>query len=46
MYNDLGQTIISNEALASLTIFVASSKAEEIETVKKLLVSILNRKMK
>ena len=46
MYNDLGQTIISNEALASLTIFVASSKAEEMETVKQLLVSILNRKMK
>ena len=46
LYNDLGQTIISNEALASLTIFVASSKAEEMETVKQLLVSILNRKMK
>ena len=46
MYNDLGQTIISNEALASLTIFVASSKAEEMDTVKQLLVSILNRKMK
>lgn len=45
LYNDKGQTIISNEALASLTLFVASSKAEEMETVKQLLVSILNRNM-
>jgi death-on-curing family protein len=37
--------IISNEALASLTLFVASSKAEEMETVKKLLISVLNRKL-
>jgi len=36
-------TIISNEALASLTLFVASSKAEEMQTVKNLIVSILNR---
>jgi len=34
---------ISNEALASLTLFVASSKADEMETVKKLLISVLNR---
>ena len=46
LYNDKGQTIISNEALASLTLFVASSKAEEMETVKQLLVSILNRNMR
>jgi prophage maintenance system killer protein len=45
LYTEQGQTIISNEALASLTLFVASSKAEEMETVKQLLVSILNRKM-
>ena len=37
--------IISNEALASLTLFVASSKAEEMETVKKLLISVLNRNL-
>jgi hypothetical protein len=43
LYNEQGQTIISNGALASLTLFVASSKAEEMETVKQLLVSILNR---
>jgi death-on-curing family protein len=39
------QPIISNEALASLTLFVASSKAEEMETVKKLLISVLNRNL-
>ncbi|WP_236262785.1 type II toxin-antitoxin system death-on-curing family toxin [Aggregatimonas sangjinii] len=47
-YNDsltdeFGNTIISNEALASLTLFIASSKPEEMETVKKLVISILNR---
>jgi len=45
LYNEKGQTIISNDALASLTLFVASSKPEEMATVKQLLVSILNRKM-
>ncbi|MFM2228438.1 MAG: hypothetical protein RL664_1781 [Bacteroidota bacterium] len=43
LYNSSGKTIISNEALASLTLFVASSKAEEMETVRKLLISVLNR---
>ncbi len=46
LYNEQGQTIISNEALASLTLFVAASKADEMKTVKQLLISILNRKMK
>lgn len=41
--NDLGNQIISNEALASLTLFVASSNAEEMITVKNLIISILNR---
>ena len=41
--NSSGTPIISNEALASLTLFVAASKADEMETVKKLIVSILNR---
>ena len=31
------------EALASLTLFIASSKPEEMETVKNLTISILNR---
>ncbi|GGC03785.1 RhuM family protein [Dyadobacter sediminis] len=38
-----GDPIISNEALASLTLFAAASKPEEMETVKKLVVSVLNR---
>jgi prophage maintenance system killer protein len=38
-----GNPIISNEALASLTLFAAASKAEEMETVKKLIISVLNR---
>lgn len=46
LYNNTGQTIISNEALASLTLFVAASKSEEMETVKKLLISVLNRNLK
>ncbi len=46
LYNEQGQTIISNEALASLTLFVAASKPDEMKTVKQLLISILNRKIK
>lgn len=47
-FNDLLQTsegisIISNDALASLTLFIASSKPEEMDTVKKLVISVLNR---
>lgn len=45
LYTYPGQPIISNEALASLTLFVAASKAEEMETVKKLLMSVLNRNL-
>lgn len=37
------RVIISNETLASLTIFVAASQPDEMETVKKLIISILNR---
>ena len=43
LYNKSGTLIISNEALASLTLFVAASKPEEMETVKNLLISVLNR---
>lgn len=43
--NNSGHTIISNEALASLTLFVAASKAEEMETVRRLLISVLNRNL-
>jgi death-on-curing family protein len=38
-----GQAIISNETLAALTLFVATSQTEEMDTVKQLIVSILNR---
>jgi death-on-curing family protein len=38
-----GQPIISNEALAALTLFVATSKSDEMETVKQFVISILNR---
>ena len=46
LYTDSGQPIISNEALASLTLFVAASKADEMETVRRLLLSVLNRNLK
>lgn len=36
--------VISNKALASLTLFTAVSNHEEMETVKRLIISILNRK--
>lgn len=38
-----GNPIISNDALATLTLFVASSKTEEMDTVKNLIISVLNR---
>ena len=41
-----GITLISNEALASLTLFAAASKPEEMDTVKKLIISVLNRNQK
>jgi prophage maintenance system killer protein len=36
LFNTDNQAIISNKALATLTFFVASSKPEEMETVRKL----------
>ena len=44
LYHKPGETIISNEALASLTLFMAVSKPEEMQTVKQLAISLLNRK--
>ncbi len=43
LFDEMDKPIISNEALASLTLYVASSKPEEMETVKRLIVSVLNR---
>ncbi|MGV8139204.1 MAG: RhuM family protein [Mangrovibacterium sp.] len=38
-----GTPILSNEALTALTLFIATSKTEEAEIVKRLIVSMLNR---
>jgi death-on-curing family protein len=43
LYHPSGRSIISNEALASITLFVAASKADEMETMKKLVISVFNR---
>lgn len=43
LMNNDGNMIISNEALASITLFTAASKPEEMDVVKNLIVSILNR---
>ncbi|TVZ26003.1 Fic/DOC family protein [Gillisia sp. Hel_I_86] len=43
LFNSKEQPIISNDTLASLTLFIASSKPEEMETVKRLVISVLNR---
>jgi prophage maintenance system killer protein len=46
LHNSGRISIISNDALASLTLFIASSKPEKMNTVKKLVVSMLNRNRK
>ena len=43
LYLENKTPIISNEALAVITLFVATSKPYEMETVKQLIISILNR---
>ena len=43
LFNSEEKPIISNEALASLTLFVAISKPEEMEIVIRLIISVLNR---
>ncbi len=45
LYKKDNKTIISNDTLATLTLFIATSKPEESETVKMLIISILNRNM-
>lgn len=44
LYTAEQNLIITNGALAALTLFVATSKTEEMETVKQLIISILNRR--
>jgi prophage maintenance system killer protein len=43
LFDNHGNAILSNEALASITLLVASSKSDEMETMKQLIISILNR---
>ena len=43
LYAENSRPLLSNEALAALTIFVATSQPEEMQIVKHLIVSILNR---
>lgn len=43
LFNKDREQIISNEALATLTLFIATSRSEESETVKRIVISILNR---
>lgn len=43
LYDSQNNFVISNEALASLTLFIAASKPEEMETVKNIVISVLNR---
>jgi prophage maintenance system killer protein/prophage antirepressor-like protein len=46
LYNAFGNPVISNEALASLTLFIAISRSEEAEVVKRLVISVLNQNKK
>lgn len=43
LFNTHQQPIIGNDTLASLTLFIAVSKPEEMETVRRLVISVLNR---
>ena len=44
LYSADGRPFLSNDALASLTLFIAESKSDEMETVKQVTISILNMK--
>ena len=43
LYDDLGCTIIDDATLFALTLLIAESKPEEMDTIKKVSISILNR---
>ena len=43
LYDDLGCAIIDDATLFALTLLMAESKPEEMDTIKKVAVSILNR---
>lgn len=43
LYDDLGRAIIDDATLFALTLLMAESTPEEMDTIKKVAVSILNR---
>lgn len=43
LLNSKSESIISNETLATLTLYIANSRTEENEIVKRLIISVLNR---
>ncbi|MDX9932093.1 MAG: virulence protein RhuM/Fic/DOC family protein [Bacteroidales bacterium] len=43
LFNSKGEPIISNETLATLTLYIANSRPEEDDVVKRLIISVLNR---
>lgn len=43
LHDDLGRTIIDDATLFALTLLIAESKSEEMETIKKVVISVLNR---
>lgn len=43
LFNSKNEPIISNETLATLTLYIANSRTEENEVVKRLIISVLNR---
>jgi prophage maintenance system killer protein len=43
LHNSKSESIISNETLATLTLYIANSRTEEHEVVKRLIISVLNR---
>ncbi|MBE6451708.1 MAG: Fic/DOC family protein [Alphaproteobacteria bacterium] len=44
LYDDFGQTIIDDATLFALTLLIAESEPSEMETIKKVTISILNRR--
>lgn len=43
LINSKNESIISNETLATLTLYIANSRTDESEVVKRLIISVLNR---
>lgn len=44
LYDDFGKTIIDDTTLFALTLLIAESKPSEMETIKNVTISILNRR--